>query len=150
MKDSSEYLCYCGLYCKMCSLVNGLPQQAQQLFETMKEDGWESFGKYEYPDFEAFWKVLDFLKHKDKTCALCQGGCGDPSCEIRICAQNKHLAVCAFCDEFPCAKLESLFKAYPFIMENNKRIRDIGIEAWLIEQDNLVAQGITNKSLMQK
>ena len=41
MKESREYLCYCGLYCKMCSIVNGLPQAAGKLEGIMREDGWE-------------------------------------------------------------------------------------------------------------
>lgn len=39
MKESREYLCYCGLYCKMCSIVNGLPQTAGKLEGIMREDG---------------------------------------------------------------------------------------------------------------
>ena len=150
MKELREYLCYCGLYCKMCSLVNGMPQEAKHLYNTMKRDGWEFFGKYEYPEFEVFWKVLDSLQHKDETCVLCQGGCGDPSCEIRKCAKEKKSGLCAYCDTFPCEKPESFAKDYPFILDNNRRIREIGIETWLLEQDKLVAEGVTNASLIQE
>ncbi|HOA29626.1 MAG: hypothetical protein KBB33_07995 [Candidatus Cloacimonetes bacterium] len=57
--------------------------------------------------------------------------------------------VCAFCDDFPCATLKILTNAYPFILKNNGRIREIGIEAWLREQDEHVANGVTHRSLKQ-
>lgn len=110
MKELREYLCYCGLYCKMCSLVNGMPQEAKHLYNTMKRDGWEFFGKYEYPEFEVFWKVLDSLQHKDDTCVLCQGGCGDPSCEIRKCAKEKKVDCVPIAIHSPAKNLSPLLR----------------------------------------
>lgn len=150
MKESKDYLCYCGLYCKMCSIINGLPQAAQKLHEIMQEDGWEGYGSFIYPEFKDFWAVLSQVKDLDKSSELCQGGCGNPDCEIRKCAKSKGLEVCAFCEDFPCAALTAFTNAYPFILTNNERIREIGLEAWLMEQDNLVAQGVTHKSLKQQ
>ena len=147
MRESKDYLCYCGLYCKMCSIINGLPQAARSLHQIMQEDGWEGFGSFMYPEFGDFWKVLAELKEMDNTSPLCIGGCGNPACEIRICAQAKGLDICAFCDEYPCVKLRAFTDAYPFILKNNERIREIGISAWLVEQDELVARGVTHKSL---
>jgi len=131
----------------MCSIVNGLPQAASTLHQIIQEDGWEGFGRYVYPEFAVFWKVLAALKETDKTSSLCIGGCGNPDCQIRIFAKAKGLDVCAFCDEYPCAKLKAFTDAYPFILKINERIREIGITAWLVEQDDLVAKGVTHKSL---
>ncbi|PKN75444.1 MAG: hypothetical protein CVU49_04060 [Candidatus Cloacimonetes bacterium HGW-Cloacimonetes-2] len=149
MKESREYLCYCGLYCKMCSIVNGLPQAAGKLEGIMREDGWEYYGAQLYPEFDAFWSVLSELKQLDETSPLCKGGCGDPGCAIRACAISKELEVCALCDDFPCRLLKDFTARYPFLIENGERIRELGIETWLCEQDALVARGITNKSLIK-
>jgi len=149
MKTSIDYLCYCGLYCKMCSFVNGLPQAAQKLHQIMQEDGWESFGSFMYPEFADFWKLLSQIKDLDKSSELCQGGCGNPGCEIRRCAKIKDIAVCAFCDDYPCTILTEFAQAYPFILKNNERILELGIDAWLREQDEMVAIGVTHKSLMR-
>jgi hypothetical protein len=51
------------------------------------------------------------------------------------------------CDDFPCHQRIDFTARYPFLIENGKRIREIGIEAWLAEQDALVAKGFTNKTL---
>lgn len=67
MRESKDYLCYCGLYCKMCSIINGLPQAARSLHQIMQEDGWEGFGSFMYPEFGDFWKVLAELKEMDNT-----------------------------------------------------------------------------------
>lgn len=147
MKDSKAYLAYCGLNCRMCSIIATVPVQANTLYDTMKDDGWEYWGAEVYPKFDTFWKVLKDLCTKHESCPACIGGCGDPDCKIRACAQAKGLEVCAFCDEFPCRLLRDFSAHYPFILKNNERIKEIGIEAWLIEQDELVAKGITNRSL---
>lgn len=149
MKESKDFLCYCGLYCKMCSIVNGLPKAAKALHEVMQEDGWEYFGAQVYPEFESFWKTLLEIKELDKSSANCQAGCGDPGCAIRLCATAKGLEVCAFCAEFPCALLQEFSMKYPFVIRNNERIREIGRDAWLEEMDELVAQGVTHKSMME-
>jgi len=145
-KESKEYLCYCGLYCKMCSIIATLPLMAGDLFATMQADGWEFYGKEVYPEFDEFWKVLKNLKAMDETSPLCKGGCGDPTCQIRVCAKSKGLEVCAFCADFPCQTLSDFTRRYPFVLKNNERIRELGLEAWLAEQEELVAKGITNKS----
>jgi len=150
MKESSAYLCYCGLNCKLCSLIATLSKQAKTLFETMQEDGWEYYGQELYPQFPQFWEVLKDLKEVGETSPLCKGGCGDPECEIRKCAIAKELQVCAFCTEYPCERLVSFTRRYPFLLQNNDRIKEIGLEAWLAEQDELAAQGITNKILRQR
>jgi hypothetical protein len=116
----------------------------------MQSDGWEYYGEEVYPEFQAFWKVLNDLGEMDQTSPLCIGGCGDPTCQIRVCAREKGLRVCAECTEFPCQLLTDFTRRYPFLVENGMRIREIGIDAWLAEQDELAARGITNKILCQQ
>lgn len=149
MRESRQYLCYCGLYCKMCSVVNGLPQDATALHSRMQEDGWPYFGSQIYPEFEEFWKILSHLKDYDQISQLCQGGCGNPECQIRICAQEKGVETCALCQDYPCEKLAPLASHYLFLYENGRRIQELGLDAWLQEQDALVAEGVSHKSLIE-
>ena len=149
-KESKDYVAYCGLNCRMCSIMATLPGLAAKLHSTMQEDGWEFYGKEVYPEFDEFWKVLQNLSKMDETCPGCYGGCGDPDCAIRKCAEERGLKLCADCADFPCQKLTDFTRRYPFILENNLRIREIGLEKWLLEQDALVAQGVTNRSLSKQ
>lgn len=63
MRESKDYLCYCGLYCKMCSIINGLPQAARSLHQIMQEDGWEGFGSFMYPEFGDFCGSISIWRH---------------------------------------------------------------------------------------
>jgi hypothetical protein len=116
----------------------------------MAEDSWEFFGDQVYPEFKDFWKILKTLKDLDKESPNCVAGCGNPECEIRLCAQNKGLDVCAFCDEFPCQLIVDFTRRYPFLIRNNERIKQIGIDAWLQEMDAMVEKGVTHKSMKQE
>lgn len=146
---SRAYVAYCGLNCRMCSLIATLPGLASRLHDTMQEDGWEYYGSEVFPEFQDFWKVLKGISKMDETCPACSGGCGDPDCAIRKCAVDRELELCAYCQDFPCPKLTDFSRRYPFILENSRRIKEIGLENWLKEQDELVAQGVTNRSLCQ-
>ncbi|MDP2173824.1 MAG: DUF3795 domain-containing protein [Candidatus Cloacimonadaceae bacterium] len=146
-KTAKDYLCYCGLNCRMCSIVATLPRLAGNLHQTLQEDGWEFYGSELFPEFPDFWKVLKSISELDQTSPFCRGGCGDPDCGIRKCAIAKDIDVCAFCVEFPCKQLTDFIRRYPFIVQNNHRIREIGIDAWLTEQEELAAKGITNRDL---
>ena len=136
-----NYVCYCGLYCKLCTIVGAIPKQARALHHTMKRSGWEMWGSQVHKEFDDFWKVLQNLAQLDETCPLCEGGCGDPTCQIRGCAQEKGVRVCAQCSEFPCPLTDELSKRYDEIAINNARIREVGLEAWIAEQEALAAAG---------
>jgi len=48
----------CGLYCGLCANIARIPKQAKTLYETMKQEGYEFFGKEAIEGFEPFWKAL--------------------------------------------------------------------------------------------
>jgi len=57
-----------------------------------------------------------------------------PFCGIRKCAQRKNVEICPFCDEYPCNRIEMLAKGYSTLIASGRRMKDIGIEAWIAEQ----------------
>jgi len=52
----------------------------------------------------------------DKDCAGCRQGGADPSCQVRLCAQER----------------------FPFLREEAAAIRRHGIEKWMVEQEQKV------------
>ena len=136
-------IAYCGLNCRMCTLTAILPDLSTKLHGAMQQEGWEYFGTSVFPEFKEFWSVLGQLSKMDETCPMCKGGCGDPDCQIRKCAQERKLDLCAMCSEFPCSLLADFTARYPFLLKTNLRLRELGVEAWLAEQDDLVAKGTT-------
>lgn len=60
-------------------------------------------------------------------------------CPTRSCAINKDLLHCGECEEFPCSELSDFYQDgvphHELALQNILRIRDIGIEMWLVEQE---------------
>jgi hypothetical protein len=131
--DNLEFITYCGLYCGLCSNRGRIPRQANALRETMAQDGWDKWGA-ERPGFSEFWKFLTNLCDPDKTGPGCRQDCGAPFCSIRKCARDKKIDVCVFCEEYPCKRVLEIAKGYPTLISDGKRMKKIGIEAWVGEQ----------------
>ena len=136
-----KHVTYCGLYCRHCVNYARIPQQAKALYDTMKREGFEYFGPYESPEFNDFWKHLAKLTKQDKTNPACRGGCGDPGCKVRICAREKGVEICVYCDEYPCEKLDFLVRQYPALLGDGKKLKEMGIDAWLVEQEERCERG---------
>lgn len=126
---------YCGLYCRLCSNMSRVPQLATALRDTLAKDGWESYGEYVEPDFKLFWAALGRLSLLEETCPDCRGGCGDPDCAIRVCAVERNVDICPFCEDFPCEHIEALASRYPNLIGDGIHLKSIGIEAWIVEQE---------------
>lgn len=134
------FVTYCGLYCNLCSSRGRIPQRAQSLRDSMAEEGYELWGG-EIPRFTEFWTFLTDLCSPEKACPGCQKGGGPPLCSIRKCCQERQYDVCAFCDDYPCHRITALAKGYPTLIADGERMKRIGIDAWVEEQEKRVKTG---------
>ncbi|MCW3993659.1 MAG: DUF3795 domain-containing protein [Candidatus Bathyarchaeota archaeon] len=89
---------------------------------------------------EEFSKQFDMdIKPEDIGCLGCHGSIHKPwcaSCSIRQCTEKKGILTCAFCDEFPCEKLEKYYekdKCGDKFRAHILRQKEIGLEKWLEE-----------------
>lgn len=130
-----KYVAYCGIFCKHCSNIARIPRQAKELYDTLKREGYEYFGPAISGEFNDFWSYLKSLTTLDEDCPACRGGCGDPQCKIRICAQEKDKEVCVYCDEYPCSHFDRLASVYPNLISDGKKLAELGMEAWIREQE---------------
>ncbi len=84
----------------------------------------------------------------DKTCHGCVCECGQCAagphrtiCTIyRCCIIERGLESCAECKDFPCTRLiqfayDPIWRTHLPVLENLRRIRRIGVETWLDEQE---------------
>ncbi|MBN2210736.1 MAG: DUF3795 domain-containing protein [Sedimentisphaerales bacterium] len=138
MADLKE-VTYCGLYCGLCSQKNRTPKQAAALRDTMRKDAWEYFGP-NIEGFTDFWSFLDRLAEGSSNCCR-EGNCGAPFCSIRKCAREKGVDVCVFCAEYPCRRIKSIAKGYPTLLADGQRIKAIGMDAWIAEQQERAKTG---------
>jgi len=131
--EKKELVTYCGLYCGLCSQLNRVPRQARALQETMKKDGWESFGHYQ-KDFDQFWVFLERVVESETRCGCRKDTCGPP-CGIKKCARESGVETCPFCAKYPCERILGIAKGYPTMLADAKRMKDKGIDVWVQEQE---------------
>jgi len=134
MRSQLRLVTYCGLYCGLCAQCCRIPQQARSLQDTMRREGYEYWGK-EISGFEQFWKFLGGLADSESRCSCRSGGCGPSFCAIRKCARARGVEVCVFCDEYPCQHIQGLAKRYPNLLADGQRMKNVGIDAWIKEQE---------------
>jgi len=139
-KERVKYVTYCGLYCRLCGLRNRIPRQARFLRESMQKEGYESWGK-NIPGFHEFWKFMENLCDPEKACPGCRRNGGPPFCSIRKCARKRKIDLCVFCKQYPCKRIFSIEEGYPLLLSDGKRIKEIGINNWIHEQEERVKTG---------
>ena len=124
MREGAK-LAYCGLYCPMCSFV----------------------AAFETKDREHLLAMPEHYAHlKSRTLEECEcPGCKDQvdkcHCEMKPCAQEKGIATCADCAEFPCRAIDAFGRDgaphHAQALANLWRIRELGYEQWLREMEAL-------------
>lgn len=133
---------YCGLYCGLCSHRNRIPQRARLLHDSLKEEGWSSWYKYDDSISEAFPVFWDFLDGLVKMDCTCRTGGGPPDCKIRACAKDRGVDVCPFCSDYPCRLIEELAEHYVSAIQDGRRMRKIGLKEWVGEQEERARRGV--------
>ena len=136
-----EEVTYCGLYCGLCASRRRIPRQAATLRETLRKEGYGR-GYFDVPGlekvFSAFWEGLGILA--DVPCPGCRAGAGFPGCSVRACAQEREVTACPLCPDFPCERL-AMLNQYPLLVVDGKRMRQLGLEKWVAEQEAREATG---------
>ncbi|MFC1718737.1 DUF3795 domain-containing protein [Candidatus Poribacteria bacterium] len=133
--DSKTLVTYCGLYCDLCSDRTKIPERARALMEEMKKVNYEDWGPGALEGFSEFWSLLKnrTIVEDDKCCRT--GKCGHPSCPIRKCAMERGIYVCPECEDYPCVRIKKFGKSEPMLLHDGERIKEIGLDAWVIEQE---------------
>lgn len=135
-----EQVSYCGLYCGLCAERARIPRQAAALRESMAQEGWPQWG-HSIPGFSEFWRFLQKLE-TEGGCPGCRAGGGPPGCRIRSCVKERGLDYCPGCPDYPCARIEAIGRAYPTLIADGLRLKQIGVDQWTAEQEERVRRGV--------
>jgi len=135
------HVTYCGLYCKLCDNLARIPEQSSALYETLRKGGWEYFGPQCIAGFNEFWSALEALGRMGQECKGCRGGCGNPDCNIRKCAQDRNVTLCSSCEDYPCDHISELAKRYPNVISDGKRQQELGLDKWIQLQEQRCKTG---------
>ena len=130
--DRGKLVAYCGLYCGLCDWHVRLPQRAAALAE--------SIALAEFPPPKPVAQFLKNLSHPSED-KRCRGGKCGAKCAIKKCAVGKGVTVCAECGEFPCRHIDTLAGSESTLVHDGMRIRKIGLDAWIDEQEQRKARG---------
>ena len=132
----------CGVYCGQCPSGNGrvtmMARELKRLVDTVRYD-WVSHVVKSF-SFDEFRKGLEWFS--DAQCPMCLNGGGAP-CENKKCASEKKLQSCLLCNEYlKCKYTEYQREWYPFVVDNYARVRQVGFEKYLEEEEERARAGV--------
>jgi len=116
----------CGLNCAKCDIYS-----ASHGNEKLRDEiiGW--FKK----------ERNETIKPEQVRCEGCRGPLDahwSSDCKMMLCAKKRRLQHCFQCEDFPCANVNEFssngVSHHKRTIENSKRMKEIGIEAWINEQ----------------
>lgn len=114
-----RYDTYCGLYCGACGVLVGRHQGRLK----------EIADWFELPEKD----VICYGCKSEQCAAFCT------ECPIKKCAIEKGLESCHECDDYPCQTLKDFrhdeATHHSVVLKNLERMKEIGLEAWLSEQE---------------
>ena len=147
-----KYVAPCSLLCYTCMGCKdgAIPEYAGKLYNCMQGVGEfrashmpENAKQEWYSFFDGFMETLDnFTK---ATCPGCrvdpQHGSTIGDCIIPDCVKEHGVDFCAECNEFPCQKAKNFCAGHTGLNKvwenNNRRISEIGIEAYFEENKDV-------------
>ena len=144
-----HYIAPCSLLCYTCpALKDGLIAETSKSLATHFE-GYYDFNSAALPEEYRSWlpefaQFHEKLKHyENRPCGGCRTfpsgtGCID-GCVVPDCVRDKKIDFCADCQEFPCEKGSSFFRAindviYQDWLQGNTRIAEAGMEVFFEEK----------------
>ncbi len=141
-----QRVAYCGLHCGLC--LNGcrVPRRAGELRTLLERVSVAEWGP-ELSDFAAFWRFLSELAAFEARASCREHSCGPEPCAIRTCASSRGVDACPFCDSYPCDPIEALAKRYVTLLGDGRRMREVGLDRWIEEQQARQACGFAYADL---
>jgi hypothetical protein len=92
-----------------------------------------------FPPFKPITEVMSFLEFlsmmasMQTCCTSKEHPCGDPDCQIRICAREKDVRTCVECDEDykTCVKLDFLKPGHKTLIDDLNHIKEKGFDTYV-------------------
>jgi hypothetical protein len=124
-----------------------MAEELKRFIHAYKYGEWIGFVTQEF-EFGNFMKGLNWFANS--SCNGCLQGGGMPTCEVRNCCKEKGFNNCYFCNDFlKCEKLDYQRETYR-INENYERIKQVGYENWLKEQEKKSEANFDNIWFLEK
>ena len=144
MDKKNDQYGVCGVYCGQCPSGNGrvkmIAGELKRLVDTVR------YAWLELPEVRPGFKFSEFRKglewFADAQCPMCLNGGGAP-CENKKCSKEKELESCLLCDDYlTCKHTEYQRDWYPFVVESYNRVRQVGFQRHLDEEEKKARAGV--------
>lgn len=142
----------CGVYCGQCPNGNGrvqfFSQELKRLVDTVRYDWMNDIIKSF--NFNNFRKGLEwFSSHK---CPMCLNiKLEEAHCKNKECANDKKLENCLLCQDYlTCENTKYHRETYPFVIEHYTRVKEVGLETHLQEEEDRAKAGIDLMSHLER
>jgi hypothetical protein len=113
--------------------------ELKRLVDTVRYD-WVSSSVKSF-NYEEFRKGLEWFA-TDSQCPMCLNGGGAP-CPNRKCASDNKLESCLLCNDYAvCKNTEYQRDYYPFVIENYARVKQVGFQKYLEEEEERAKAGV--------
>ena len=129
MMERLSEVAYCGVYCPNCGERCQIPDRASALIRAMKDAQYDNWCP------RPVWEFINNLTDVTVTKSCREETCGASNCGIKKCAKNKGVKVCPLCADYPCEMMQGFFETEPAFMFDGKRMKEIGLEQWIDEQE---------------
>jgi hypothetical protein len=127
-----------------------IPEMAVELRRFIKAYGYGEWIHNVTQDFDFNNSMNGLNWFSESSCPDCLKGGGMPRCDVRACCTKKKLKNCYFCEEFSrCGKLEYQKGTYR-IEKHFEKIRELGYENWLREQEKKTEESFDNIEYLEK
>jgi len=150
MNTQNKQYGICGVFCGQCPSGNGrvkaMAKELKRLVDTTRYD-WMT-------DVVKSFKFVEFRKGLEwfasAQCPMCLNGGGAP-CENKKCASGKKLNSCLLCDEYlTCKNTAYQREWYPFVVDNYNRVKQVGFEEYLKEEEERTNAGVDLMSHLER
>lgn len=133
-----NYDSYCGIYCGACDIMKS--------YKTGEKSKLASFWNEVF--LKKYYKKFGIVCENKKSYEIKCNGCKSntlfincDTCKIRKCAIENKIEHCLECSKYPCNfinELNSIKSLLPHLKtnhENMERVKSVGVEKWLEEQE---------------
>ena len=140
----------CGVYCGQCPSGNGrvrfMAGELKRLVDTTRYEWSEN--EVNLFQFKEFRKGLEWFSSSQ--CPMCLN-IENPWCKNRECASEKGIKSCLLCSDFlSCQDTDYQREWYPFVVDNYNRVREIGFEEYLKEEEEKARAGVDLMSHLER
>jgi hypothetical protein len=152
MEQKNRQYGVCGVYCGQCPSGNGRVKMSagelKRLVDTVRYQWLELPGVKPGFSFGEFRKGLEWFANAQ--CPMCLNGGGAP-CENRKCAAGKKLESCLLCSDYhTCKHTEYQREWYPFVAEHYNRVKQVGFQKHLEEEEERARAGVNLMSHLER